>query len=262
MLANNLYQWYARLFAKPALMSFHRLLYRLAIRGMGIMNSETDEISGEAHFVRFLKSKNPKLILDVGANEGQFAQLCLRLTEAEVISFEPHPITFKKLQKNIQNNRWKGFEMGLGSENGELELFDHAGQAGSQHASFQQGVFTEVHQTAYETHRVAVKTLDSLAADFGNTPIDLLKIDVEGFELEVLKGAKQLLQNKRIRMIMFEFNSMNIASHASYTSFEKLLEGYDLYRLMPNDFYPLQGENFLFKEIFAFQNLLAIRRDQ
>jgi hypothetical protein len=77
-----------------------------------------------------------------------------------------------------------------------------------------------------------------------------------------LKGAKQLLQNKRIRMIMFEFNSMNIASHASYTSFEKLLEGYDLYRLMPNDFYPLQGENFLFKEIFAFQNLLAIRRDQ
>lgn len=261
MLANNLYQWYARLFTKPGLMSFHRLLYRLAIRGMGIMNSETDEISGEAHFIRFLKSKNPKLILDVGANEGQFAQLCLRLTEAEVISFEPHPLTFQKLQKNIQNNRWRGFEMGLGSENGELELFDHAGQAGSQHASFQQGVFTEVHQTAYETHSVAVKTLDSLAAEFGDQPIDLLKIDVEGFELEVLKGATQLLQNKRIAMVMFEFNSMNIASHASFTSFEKLLEGYDLYRLMPKAFYPLKGENFLFKEIFAYQNLLAIRRD-
>jgi len=261
MLTNNLYQWYARLFAKPAFMPFHRLLYRLAIRGMGILNSETDEISGEAHFVRFIRSKNPKLILDVGANEGQFAQLCLRLTSAEVISFEPHPVTYQKLQKNIQNSRWRGFEMGLGSENGELELFDHAGQAGSQHASFQQGVFTEVHQTAYEVRKVAVKTLDSLLTEFGNKPIDLLKIDVEGFELEVLKGARQLLADKRIRMVLFEFNSMNIASHASFTSFEKLLEGYDLFRLMPSAFYPLAGENFLFKEIFAYQNLLAIRRD-
>ena len=100
-----------------------------------------------------------------------------------------------------------------------------------------------------------------MTAEFDDRPIDLLKIDVEGFELEVLKGATQLLQNKRIAMVIFEFNSMNIASHASYTSFEKLLEGYDLYRLMPSAFYPLKGENFLFKEIFAYQNLLAIRRD-
>lgn len=259
MNANLLYRTYARLFARPALMPLHRLMYRLSLRGMGILNSENDFISGEAYFLKYISAKSPKTIVDVGANEGQFAQLCLLHTEATVFSFEPHPRTFQKLKSKIANSRWKGFECGLGSTPGSFILYDHAGQNGTQHASFQKGVFDSVHLKEFDQFEVQVRTLDEVAATTGLEKIDLLKIDVEGFEFEVLKGASHLLKAGKINMIMFEFNSMNIANNVSLQDFEKLLPDFSFYRLLPNSLLPLQHTSILFKEIYAFQNIFAIR---
>lgn len=259
MISNFFYRSYARLFAKPFLLPIHRFLYRLSLRGMGILNSEDDYISGEEHFIKFLQRKSPKTIIDVGANEGQFAKLCLKHTQAQVYSFEPHPKTFAKLQNHIADDRWQGFEMGLGSQTGKFSLFDHAAGSGTQHASLQKNVFSDVYQQDFEEIEVQVQTLDIMIERLGIKSIDLLKIDVEGFELEVLKGASELLTNGKIQMIMFEFNSMNISNNVSFRSFENILTGFSFFRLLPNSFVPLDKTNLLFKEIYAFQNILAIK---
>jgi FkbM family methyltransferase len=256
---NIFYRFYAQIFAKKAFLPFHKVLYRLALRGMGIMNSENDFISGEAFFIKLLSKTNPSLIIDVGANEGQFARLCLEHTQAKVVSFEPHPITFRKLTNNLSDhNEWLGMPYGLGHEAGQFILYDHAGSEGTQHASLQAGVFESVYGQTPDMHQVDVLTLDEFVVNQHISEISLLKIDVEGFELAVLQGAKKLLANRNIKMVMFEFNSMNIAAHASLQDFQSLMPNYRLYRLLPNGLLPLENEHLMFREIFVYQNIVAI----
>ena len=89
--------------------------------------------------------------------------------------------------------------------------------------------------------------------------IDLLKIDTEGFELEALEGAKQLLSENRISMIQFEFNEVNIIKRRFLKDFNTILTGFDFYRLDENKLIPL-NEWQPIHEIFMFQNILAIRK--
>lgn len=259
MLANSLYRLYALLFAKKIFMPLHRVMYRLALRGMGVMNSENDFISGERFILRLLSRSQPKLIVDVGANEGQFAALCLQNTQAKVISFEPHPVTFDKLQKrHSKEPRWMGIDKALGRESGAFKLYDHAGGEGTQHASLQEGVFESVYNATPEAIDVGVLTLDEFAKKHGIDHISLLKIDVEGFELAVIEGAQELMASGKVEMVLFEFNSMNVSSGSSLAAFQRCMPDYNFYRLLPNALLPLSKEAVMFREIFVFQNILAV----
>jgi hypothetical protein len=87
-----------------------------------------------------------------------------------------------------------------------------------------------------------------------------LKIDTEGSELEVLKGAEKMLCNKKIDIIQFEFNSLNVISRVFLKDFYDILKDFSLYRINTNCLIPLpkyDTEN----EIFKYQNFLAVRRD-
>ena len=53
-------------------------MYLMSLRGMGVLNSETDKISGEDWFQNYLKNKQLDLIFDVGANTGQYASLLMK----------------------------------------------------------------------------------------------------------------------------------------------------------------------------------------
>jgi hypothetical protein len=87
--------------------------------------------------------------------------------------------------------------------------------------------------------------------------IDFLKIDTEGHELAVLKGAKNLIAQQKIQLIQFEFNEMNVVSRTYMRDFVELLSNYQLHRVVPDGYFPLNNcvQDI---EIFGFQNILAI----
>jgi FkbM family methyltransferase len=135
-------------------------------------------------------------ILDVGANVGQFAlAAALHFPEAEIYSFEPLPDVFSELQKNTRRKKnIKSFNCALGDYNGEILL--HRNQYTRLSSSL------EIHKNndnpRYRDNRTSTIDVDIFRLDEFKNILDfrppvLLKLDVQGMELDVLKGSTNIL---------------------------------------------------------------------
>lgn len=138
-------------------------------------------------------------VIDVGANRGQFALFALcRFPDAFVYCFEPLPQAYQKLMKIVgKYGQVRAQQCAIGAVRGSLHLNVARSDDSSsvlQPTALQQRTF---HNTdAVAAIEVPVETLDNvIAVDNLSLPF-LLKIDVQGFELEVLKGCQALLQEK------------------------------------------------------------------
>ena len=126
------------------------------------------------------------VFVDVGANIGIYsvhASIAAGLA-GRVISFEAHPLTAQVFRENIELNRATNITVvnaAVGAEAGSLDLLYGRGDSGSTHVAV---------KADRSTVSVPVVTLDAKLAEMGVTRIDYLKIDVEGFELYVLRGAR------------------------------------------------------------------------
>lgn len=145
------------------------------------------------HFLR-----KGDLFLDVGANIGSYTVLASGAVGAETICFEPVPETFQHLLDNIYLNRLidcvSPLNVAVGSEAGEVEMM-----------SDQDTVNRVVSGGGYSGAKVKVPavTLDEILA--GRVP-KLIKIDVEGFETLVLRGAEHTLGDARLEAVLMELN--------------------------------------------------------
>jgi FkbM family methyltransferase len=138
------------------------------------------------------------LFVDIGANIGSYTILASAEIGAETISIEPVPATCQHLADNILINKIQNKvnirNIGLGSEHGVIKFtttFDTINHVATADET--------------ETIDVPIDTLDNVITGRNKTPI-LLKIDVEGFETEVLKGAAKVLTNKELKAIIIELN--------------------------------------------------------
>lgn len=102
--------------------------------------------------------------------------------------------------------------------------------------------------------------LDEFCADNGIDFIDFMKIDAEGHELEIFKGATRMINENRIGMIQFEFNLHNIYSRVFLRDFYNILPNYNIYRLDTERLIPIHDYSHV-HEIFIYQNLLAIMKN-
>jgi FkbM family methyltransferase len=157
-----------------------------------------------------LASKGDRVI-DAGANIGYMTSLLAARvgSSGEVHSFEPHPEILPRLRCNIM--RWQSepdrativlHESALGDQCGEAELAETA------YFGFNQGTasLAKRQQVAdaseiTRSHAVACTTLDH---SFPEGRVALLKMDVEGYEINALKGARSLLEGRRIDNIVYE----------------------------------------------------------
>lgn len=256
---------YRFLFARPRLYPLNKLLFNLSLRGMGLQNYENDRISGEASFLeRMLKNCGSPVILDVGANRGSYVEKIMGLCpNARVYAFEPHPATFRELELIARRyGRVEAVNCGMGSEAGTLNLYDRPSSgSGTEHASLYQEVIEGIHHETATATSVRVGTVDAFVAERGLDRITLLKIDTEGHEYQVLQGAGQALANGIVDLIQIEFNEMNVVSRVFFRDFHALLSGgYDIFRLLPSGLLPLDPYRPLQHELFAFQNIVCIRR--
>lgn len=250
-------------FARPIFRKLNSTLFYLSLHGLGVLNYQNDEISGERYLLRTWLPRvicGPHLVFfDVGANVGHYSEMMLEcFPTAFVHAFEPHPRNYSRLLENaFPAHRAKCHNIAIGQSKSSLTLYDHADNDGSQHASLHEATITEFHEHSAIGTNVPVETLDEVAEREGVEYIDFLKIDTEGHELAVLSGASRLLRENRIGHIQFEFNALHVFSRAFFRDFRNILPDYDLYRLLPKGLLPLDT-NITLTEIFGFQNILAV----
>jgi FkbM family methyltransferase len=155
-------------------------------------------------------------VIDAGAHIGRYTLMAASTVgpSGRVVAIEPGPDTFALLCENAALNRMTWItpvQVALGGKDGRAELFTGSDQAtnslrgewldkleGSQSAA----------RRACET--VTVRSLPSLLAELGVSQVDLLKVDVEGAELEVLQGAVDLLRSGRIKQIVCEVHQPTV----------------------------------------------------
>lgn len=260
---HSIFKWYAKNFARKKFIKFNLFLFHLSVRGLGVLNYYDFKLSGEEFFIKsFLKKYNLRTVLDVGANEGDYAKHFLNKEGCKIHCFEPNQETFKLLKsKHGNNDAVKLYNLGLSNEATETVIYDTQQSDGSRLATIYKDVIEDLFQKDIKESSILLKTLDEMIGELGVDSIDLLKIDTEGNEYKVLQGAKQTLKRDMIKVIHFEFNMMNVVSRVYLRDFIELLGNFNIYRLLPNELVAIDYSRPLTNELFAFQNIIAIRKD-
>jgi FkbM family methyltransferase len=264
-LTDKIYKIYGYLFARKIFITLNKFLYQISLRGLGVLNYQSDYLTGEKKWLsNYLKNKKKPIILDVGANVGNYSKHIFEAnSSSSVFAFEPHPRTFKKLVSNMQNNsNFQAFNVGVGNENGQLELYDYDTSAGSQHASVYKDVIKYLHKGNPISLSIQIIKLDEFILSKNIDNIDLLKIDTEGHEFNVLLGCMKKMRDKKIKAIHLEFNEMNIISRVSFKDFWDYLSDYKLHRILPGGgLLEIKNYSPITCEIYGFQNIVAILED-
>ena len=177
-------------------------------------------------FTKYLKAGDT--ILDVGASFGWYTTLFAKhASGGQVIAYEPTPDTFDILQENIELNEMSGGvvckRLAVGEEQGTIS-FVRTSNSGLGHV---------VDSSDPNSISVPVITIDSEAAEhFGKTA--LLKVHVEGFELNVLKGATELLAKAphpvvQVKLTDDRLERYGVSRHDIFDFLKSA--GYELYQL-------------------------------
>ncbi|MDX2099030.1 MAG: FkbM family methyltransferase [Leptolyngbyaceae cyanobacterium bins.59] len=166
-------------------------------------------------------ASNSTTILDIGANIGCTALLFGKLAQ-EVYAFEPSPTTFSFLEKNITSSGLTNIfpkNIGLGTEPGEYPLTLAPSNRAVAFVSNQ----TQA-GTGHIVEKIIIRPLDEVVQSLHLTKVDFIKIDVEGFEGQVLKGATQTLKTHQ-PIVVLELNHwcLNAFQRTSVPDFFDLL---------------------------------------
>jgi len=141
-------------------------------------------------------SKHSNTIIDVGANAGVYSIVAaLANDSATIVAFEPISRIYKRLLENIEANQLNVSteELALSNANGESIIYDLPVDH-HYHASLNKQEV--VHHAGLTEQVIRVCRFDDYAKEHGLSDIDLVKIDVEGFELEVLEGMLTTLKTE------------------------------------------------------------------
>lgn len=148
---------------------------------------------------------NPSTIIDVGANMGEISlRFAQQYPNAHIFSFEPHPFTFQKLQTNCSRNSFKNLtllNLGLGSQKGEVHF--------EERASGNLGMNRVTSDREKSAHQIKVVPLDLFFEENKLSSLSIIKIDVEGYEHEVLKGASNVLSQYK-PLLFIELDNDNL----------------------------------------------------
>jgi FkbM family methyltransferase len=148
-------------------------------------------------------------VFDVGASHGYYTLLFAKLAGPEhVHAFEPEAANFARLRMNLELNGFQGVHasrLAVVDEPREVDLNVFPPELYGWHTLGQPAMEVDGKPVApVERRRVAGVTLDDYCAEQGVERIDVLKLDVEGAELEALRGAERLLREGRVDCLLFE----------------------------------------------------------
>jgi FkbM family methyltransferase len=217
------------------------------------------EVAAIAQFV-IQKNLHQVVALDVGANLGNWSSALLEvIPTSKIVAFEPSKAAFDQLNQRFENFSSINCEnIALGSENKKATLFSNKSASGW--ASLTERRLDHFGVDFSQTEDTTVQTLDHWIANSENLPLpNILKMDVEGHELDVLIGAKQSLNT--IEIIQFEFGGCNIDTRTFLQDFWYFLcdRNFDLFRVTPRGV-RLVNNYKESDEIFSTTNYIAVRK--
>ena len=143
--------------------------------------------------------KEGMTIIDIGVNKGYFSLLFAKLMndKGKVLSFEPEPNNCFWFRKSIQANGYsciKLFQYALSDREGSVNLY--RGKKSGWGSLFLSSYTEE------KTITAKTRKLDNVLKDEGMNKVDIIKIDVQGADLLVLKGAERTLKRQNIKLVM------------------------------------------------------------
>lgn len=251
---------------RPSLQFLAEAAYDFALRWNGFAIGFQGHHGLSCAEERFLSRRLPTIgrgvLFDVGANHGSYTKFLHRLSPGSTIhAFEPHPATFASLQQRAAAPSVTLVNMAVSDTEGTMQLYDFAESDGSTQASLAQasvGMF----DSNTVSHTVETTTIDAYMAELGIDAIDFLKIDTEGFDINVLRGATGALRRGAIKAIQFEFIPADIAMRVTMRDFFEILHGYKLFRLCLNgELMPLRRYDVKRCEVYVTHNIVALREN-
>ena len=205
------------------------------------------DIKNKKKIVIFFKKKlNEKLlnIIDVGAHKGETISLFYKnFTINKILAFEPNPIVFKKLENKIKKTNYKNkiilFNLGLGSKEEEKDLLINNDTSSSTYNAIDENteyykrkkIFLSMFNKDILRKKILTKILPLSKVNEVNhiENIDILKIDTEGYELNILKGINENHFNK-IKYIYFEHHyDLMIKKNYKYSDIKIFLNKNNFY---------------------------------
>jgi FkbM family methyltransferase len=163
------------------------------------------------------KADGGLVIFDIGSNKGQSISFFRSMyPQAKIYAFEPSKKTFNTLKTKFGKSSQKDiniFQLGLGESAGEVNFYESLLSETSTFAlprekslylKKKSRILLQNPKNAYTTSVSRIETLDNFTREKKVEFIDIFKIDVEGFEYEVLQGAKSTIKDKKINIIQFE----------------------------------------------------------
>lgn len=218
-----------------------RKMYTYA-RGDGPNNPRTN---GEYWLLEHVLggSSDTRLLLDVGANKGDWTAEALELAHSQqnvhVHAFEPSLSTRSVLTARFTESAAVTVQSYALSETvGEATFYSQDNGAGTNSLSSSSGLNAEV---------VKVTTIDRFLQQAGIAAVSMVKIDTEGFDLLVLRGAEKSLHDGRIDVLQFEYNWRWLLNHAC------LRDVFDLISDKPYRFGKLSGGIIEFYDQWHFE---------
>lgn len=203
-------------------------------------------------------SPAPQVLLDVGANKGNWTAEALRLTEParniRVHAFEPSRATRTMLAARfVESPSVTVQACALSSAPGEANFYTVEDGAGTNSLSPVSGPNAE---------RTIVTTLDKFLEESGIPSVSMVKIDTEGFDFLVLQGARESLRAGRVGIIQFEYNWRWLLNHACLRDVFGLIADtpYRLGKLVGNDLELYDGWHAELDRFFE-TNFVLVRKD-
>lgn len=201
------------------------------------------------------------VVFDVGAHGGAWTEAALVLNPAlEIHAFEPASDSFAALAGKPFPSQVRRLKLGLGAVAEERTLY-HLGSDTQLRSLYARSGLEDRLASPTAGERVAITTLDAYCEAAGVSAIDYLKIDAEGHDLQVLRGAGSLIARHAVRFIQFEYGQPNIESRDLLKDFFAFFDGtrYNLYKIHAEGYshhprYDVGLEN------FQYQNWLAVRQ--
>jgi FkbM family methyltransferase len=193
------------------------------------------DINPEIAAVKFAISRSNPILFDLGAYEGKWSSFCHKLyPQANFFLFEPQPGCQKLiLDLNLPNSIL--IPKAVSSKTTQMEFYSDSSTISSL-ASLHERQESNFKKYKFKSFAVDTITIDEIVSEYNLEYIDLMKMDIEGHELEALKGAGKSLASGMIKALTFEFGSGNVNSRTFFRDFWDLLNplGYKIYRILPS----------------------------
>ena len=189
----------------------------------------------------FLDLKDIDCVLDVGANSGQFSKNLRRIGyKRQIISFEPILSAFNELKKNSKKDKkWDVFNFALGDDEKESEINISQNSLSSSILNIKkEHLISEPKSKYIRREKILIKKLDSLNEIFKNYNNIYLKIDTQGYEENILNGAKSLIKSIKglqLEMSVYPLYEGQLLFNEFFEKLEKLdFEIWDIERTFSN----------------------------